>query len=306
MSVPTQYNEIMRVGFIGLGKMGRRMAERLISAGQSLAVFDSDPAAIDYLVTLGAEASASAGALARRVDVIFLSLPTPGVVETVSMELLGGAARIVVDLSTTGPAAAKRIGAVFEKAGIKLVDAPVSGGTTGAEAGTLSIMVSGEEQAVLKLRAQFDVLGKTFYLGAEPGKAQAMKVINNTLCAAANVSAFEGLVLGAKLGLDPRTMLEVINASSGRSFATEVKIPQCILDRSFPMRFATLLLAKDVRLCLGEGERLGVPMPVSAETWKFLESGVEAGLGDVDYAHLITLVEAAAGVQVGAVSEELG
>jgi 3-hydroxyisobutyrate dehydrogenase len=295
----------MRIGFIGLGRMGQRMAGRLLSSGQAPTVFDSNPASVDYLVGHGAQPASSARAMARQVEVVFLSLPTPEVVEAVAMELLGGAARIVADLSTTGPDVAKRIAVAFEKGGMKLVDAPVSGGTTGAEQGTLSIMVSGDEHAVAELRPFFGVLGKMFYLGEQPGQAQAMKVINNTLCAAANISAFEGLVLGAKLGLDPRRMLEVINASSGRSFATEVKIPQCILNRNFPMRFATSLLAKDVRLCLGEGERLGVPMPVSAETHKFLERGIEAGLGEADYAHLITLVETVAGAQFGITREEL-
>lgn len=294
----------MRIGFIGLGKMGQRMAGRLLSVGEPLTVFDSDRAAMARMVALGAQAATSAGALAHRVELVFLSLPTPDVVEAVATELSGGSVRVVVDLSTTGPEAAKRIGAALAKARIKLVDAPVSGGTTGAEEGTLTIMASGEEQVVAALRSTLAPLGRLFYLGKEPGQAQAMKVINNTLCAVANISAFEGMVLGARLGLDPRIMLEVINASSGRSFATEVKIPQCILDRSFPMRFATALLAKDVRLCLAEGERLGVPMPVSAETGKFLERGVESGLGEVDYAHLITLVETAAGTRFGTLPEE--
>jgi 3-hydroxyisobutyrate dehydrogenase len=294
----------MRTGFIGLGKMGQRMARRLAASGQKLTVFDSDPTAIAGLVACGAEAATSAGALAQHADVVMLSLPTPEIVESVARGLAGGEVRLVADLSTTGPEAAKRIGASLDKAGIKYVDAPVSGGTSGAEAGTLSIMVSGDQAAVAELEPLLRLLGKIFYLGREPGQAQAMKVINNTLCAAANISAFEGLVLGAKLGLDPRMMLTVINASSGRSFATEVKIPQCILERSFPMRFTTTLLAKDVQLCLSEGERLGVPMPVSDETRKFLQRGVAAGLGDLDYGHLITLVEKAAGAQFGTAAEE--
>jgi 3-hydroxyisobutyrate dehydrogenase len=288
-----------RIGFIGLGKMGRRMAARLISTDQPVVVFDSNPGAIEHLAALGAEAAASASALARRVDRVFLSLPTPDVVETVATQLLDGSVRIVVDLSTTGPSVARRISAAFKPARIALVDAPVSGGTTGAEQGTLTIMVSGDQRAVTDMQPWLSSLGRQFYLGDEPGRAQIMKVINNTLCAAANVSAFEGLVLGAKLGLDPQMMLEVINASSGRSFATEIKIPQCILDRTFPMRFTTTLLAKDVRLCIDEGERLGMPMPVSTQVHKFLQQGVEAGLGEADYAQLITLVEGPVGIQFG-------
>ncbi len=294
----------MRIGFIGLGNMGQHMAARLLAAGHDVVLFDTNAAAVDRAVGQGGEAAVSAAALGATVEIVFLSLPTPDVVDRVTTDLTAGGVRIVVDLSTTGPEAAARIGATLKGKGIALVDAPVSGGITGAEAGTLAIMVSGDQAAIAEVEPALLILGKIFNLGVEAGQAQAMKVINNMLCAAGAVAAFEGLVLGAKLGLDSKAMLDVINASSGRSFATEVKIPQCVLDRSFPMRFATSLLDKDVRLCLEEGVRQNVPMPVATATREFLARGVEAGFGQVDYGRLITMIEAPAGAQFGYSEED--
>lgn len=293
----------MIIGFIGLGRMGKRMAARLLAAGHSLVVYDTDQNASQRMADDGATVAESLNTLAQQADAIFLSLPTPNVVEAVTRQLSGGRARIIVDLSTTGPKMAKQVGAQLKTTGITLIDAPVSGGTTGAEAGTLTIMLSGDEQALAEVQPYLNELGKHFYLGSEPGQAQSMKVINNTLCAVANVSAFEGLVLGTKLGLDAETMLNVINASSGRSFATEVKVPQCILDRSFPMRFSTDLLDKDVGLCLSEADDLGVPMPVSVAARQFLQQGIDNGFGAKDYAELITMIEREAGVCFGQARE---
>jgi 3-hydroxyisobutyrate dehydrogenase len=299
----------LRVGFIGLGNMGRRMVVRLLGAGWQVLVHDIDEDAIAALVSLGAERGGSTGRMAAAVDTVLVSLPTPGVVEEVltvgGAGLSGGRLRTVIDLSTTGPVVSTRVASILRERNVELIDAPVSGGVTGAEAGSLSIMVSGDGAAFDRVRPLLQVLGsRIFYLGAEPGQAQTMKVINNTLCAAAAISAFEGLVLGAKAGLDPAMMLEILNASSGRSFATEVKVPECILHRNFPMRFSTELLHKDVTLCLQEAERLGVEMSVSQTMRRFLALGVEQGLGRQDYAELIKLLEGPAGACFGSPSTQ--
>lgn len=289
----------MKAGFIGLGRMGYHMAERLLAAKHQLVVFDTDPAALDRLVQSGATAATDVQTLANEVETILLSLPTPDVVSDVARAISHGKARVVVDLSTTGPETSTHIHASLAKEGISFIDAPVSGGPAGAEAGTLAIMLSGEEQAVQQVQPYLDELGRSFYLGSKPGLGQAMKVINNTLCTVSNVAAFEGLILGTKLGLDSKTMLDVINASSGRSFATEVKIPQCILDRSFPMRFTTELLEKDTRLCIDTAKSNDVPMPVSENALAFLQQGIERGFGKEDYGRLITILEEKTGVVFG-------
>ncbi len=298
----------MRLGFIGLGRMGLPMARRLLAAGHELVVFDVNEAAVEALAAVGATKAVSATAVAERVEIGCVSLPTPDIVERVLLGdngLATGTIRIVIDFSTTGPTVARCIAAALGDKGIALLDAPVSGGTTGAEAGTLSIMISGQEASYHEVRPALEAIGKNFfYLGGEPGRAQLMKLINNTLMAAATISAFEGLVLGAKAGLDPQTMLDVIKASSGQSFAISNKIQQCVVDRSFPHRFSTALLDKDVRLCLAEGERLGVTMPVCQQARQFIAFGVSQGFAEQDFGHLIKIYEGWAGTQFGVAKQQ--
>jgi 3-hydroxyisobutyrate dehydrogenase len=301
----------MRIGFIGLGRMGRPMATRLLAAGHQVLVHDVTPAAVEALAAQGAARAASAAEVANEVETVLVSLPTPSVVEQVLTGpdglACGAKVRTVVDLSTTGPTVSARAAGVLGERGISLVDAPVSGGTPGAEAGTLAIMASGEAAAFAAVKPLLQAIGSNiFYLGPAPGQGQTMKIVNNMLCAAAAMSAMEALVLGAKAGLEAQTMLDVINVSSGRSFATEVKIPQCIADRSFPLRFSTELLHKDVSLCIQEAERLGVPMWVNQMVRQFLQFGLSQGLGQKDYAEMIKLIEGWAGAEFGGRPQQEG
>jgi 3-hydroxyisobutyrate dehydrogenase len=293
----------MRLGFVGLGNMGQPMARRLLAAGHELVVFDLNESAVEPLVAAGAIRAVSVADMAEKVEIVCVSLPTPDIVERVLLGeggLGAGRIRIIVDFSTTGPSVAQRIAAGLSERNIALVDAPVSGGTTGAEAGTLAIMISGEEAAYHEVRPALEATGKNiFYLGGKPGAAHLMKLINNTIMATTTMASFEGLVLGAKAGLDAQTMLDVIKVSSGQSFAISNKIQQCVVDRNFPHRFATSLLDKDVRLCLAEGERLGVTMPVSQQARQFIAFGLSQGYADLDFGHLIKILEGWAGTQFG-------
>ena len=286
----------MKLGFIGLGNMGIHMSTRLLGAGHSMIVSDINKKAAAPILKLGAEWAESGRDVASRAHIVFLSLPTPAIVEQVVVGndglIFGTAVRAVVDLSTTGPSVTARLAAMLAERRIAMIDAPVSGGTIGAEAGSLAVMVSGDRPVFDEIEPTLNVIGANiFYLGATPGQAQLMKIINNTLCAAASLATFEGLVLGAKAGLDAKTMLDVINVSSGRSFATEVKVPQCIINREFPMRFATELLRKDVKLCLDEAERLAVPMWLSQNVLQFLTFAVTQGMGQLDYGNIIKIIE---------------
>lgn len=298
----------MRLGFVGLGNMGHPMAKRLLAAGHQLVVFDVNKKAVESLVAAGATEATSAADMTRQVEIVCVSLPTPNVVEDVLLGedgLGAGRVRIIVDFSTTGPSVAERIAASLKDRGIALVDAPVSGGTTGAEAGTLAVMLSGEEAAYQEVRPALEAIGKNiFYLGDKAGAAHLMKLINNTIMATTTMASFEGLVLGAKAGLDAQTMLDVIKVSSGQSFAISNKIQQCVVDRSFPHRFATSLLDKDVRLCLAEGERLGVTMPVSQQARQFIAFSLSQGYADLDFGHLIKILEGWAGTQFGAAKQQ--
>ena len=292
------------IGFVGLGNMGFHMANRLAKAGYSLAVFDVDNKWKNYFEELGVRWVSSLVELANTASVIGVSLPTPQIVEAVlcGSESIseGNKVEVVFDTSTTGPEVIRRAAAALARKDIVLIDAPVSGGTTGAENGTLSVMASGNKEAFDKVRPLLTVIGRSvFYLGDSVGQGQTMKIINNTMCAVSTLASFEGLVLGVKAGLDPKMMLDIVNVSSGRCFATEVKIPECILERNFPLKFTTDLLFKDVKLCLDEADRQGLPMWVSDSARQMLAFSIGQGDGKMDYGNLIKRYEEWAGVQFG-------
>ncbi|WP_415118416.1 NAD(P)-dependent oxidoreductase [Paraburkholderia sp.] len=293
------------IGLIGLGNIGQHFATRLLAAGHPLVVYDTRPEAVERFVKLGAQAAGSALDLASMTDAVFLSLPLPSIVEQVAT-VPGGMidstrARIVVDLSTTGPSVTNAIAHALAQRRIEFLGAPVSGGTVAAEKGTLTIMAAGPRHVFDTMEPWLQVIGKNlFYLGEGHGLGQTMKIINNTLCAVGMVASCEALVFGVKAGLDSATMLDILNVSSGRSFATLEKIPQCILHRDFPMRFTTELIHKDIKLCIEEAEKIGVPMWVSPAARSFLAFSITQGDGNRDYAHTIEHFEKWAGVQFGA------
>jgi len=294
----------MKVGLIGLGNMGYHFGSRLLAAGHQLVVFDSSATALNRLREKGAEVAASSRDLADQAEVVLLCLPMPTIVESVVCAddgvMHGKAVKIIVDLSTTGPSVTDAVASRAAKHNIEWVGTPVSGGTIGAEKGTLTLMASGLDSAFKKVEPILQVLGKNiFYLGSAPSLGQTMKIVNNTLCAVSIVASCETLVYGAKAGLDPQTMLDVINVSSGRNFATQEKIPQCIVNREFPMRFSTDLLHKDIKLCMEEAEKLGVPMTVSAAARQFLAFAISQGDGPKDYARIIHHIEGRAGQEFG-------
>ena len=283
------------------------MAARLRSSGHSLTVADANPSAVSAFLANGGRGANTPAELASRTTIVFCSLPTPAVVETVLVGknglIDGGAVKIVVDFSTTGPQLTASLAKTLETRGIALVDAPVSGGVTGAEAGTLSIMTSGPASALDAVDPMLRMLGKNiFRLGDAPGLGQQMKLVNNMLLAANAVASFEAMVVGVKGGLDATRMLEVLNASSGRSFVTTDKLSQCVLNGSFPMRFATELLHKDVRLGVEEAERVGAPLWMMYAVKHFLTNAMADGAGTTDYCELIRRFEHWAGVEVRATS----
>ncbi|AYD65871.1 NAD(P)-dependent oxidoreductase [Achromobacter sp. LC458] len=291
-------------GFIGLGNMGNPLARRLIQAGHTLHVADTDSAVRQQLEALGAEGHDTPRAVGDAADVVFLSLPDGKVVD----EVLGGErglaaasrAKCVVDLSTVGPVAARRAYDTLAAQGIDYVDAPISGGPTGAERGTLAIMVACPPSRYDALGEVLSHFGKTFYLGAEAGQAQVMKLANNLLSATAVAITSEAMALGVKAGLDPSVMLDVINAGSGRNSATLEKFPRAVLTGTFNVGFAARLAHKDVRLCLEEAERHGVPMVVGSSVREMLVMTTAIHGRDADYADVARMVEDWAGVKIRA------
>jgi 3-hydroxyisobutyrate dehydrogenase-like beta-hydroxyacid dehydrogenase len=283
--------------------MGNPMLTRLIEAGHSVHVYDPAEPAMQVAVQRGARAAASPAGVASAADIVFLSLPTPDVVQKAVVGAAGVAegsrARIVVDLSTTGPRMAAAVaGALAERGRMVFVDSPVSGGVAGAERGTLALMVSCPQAIFAEVAPILKHIGKVFFVGEKPGLGQTLKIINNLLSAAALAISSEGMVMGVKAGLDPQTMIDVINVSSGRNSAIQDKFPKSILPRTFDFGFATGLLFKDVRLCVDEAEALGIPMVVGSAVRQFLTMA-NATFGPAsDFTRMVQVVEQWAGVEV--------
>src|SRR3984893_13907558 len=195
------------LGFIGLGHMGGPMASRLMDAGHSLCVFDTNADALRPLVARGATAGASPKEVASAAPIVLMSLPTPNIVQGVALGeggiIHGAGARMLIDLSTTGPGMATVVARGVNERGIVWVDAPVSGGMAGAKAGTLAVMVSCPKASLDEAEPILKTFGRIFYTGEKPGLAQTAKLANNLLAAAALVVSSEALAMGFKTGLVP-------------------------------------------------------------------------------------------------------
>jgi 3-hydroxyisobutyrate dehydrogenase-like beta-hydroxyacid dehydrogenase len=282
--------------------MGGPMAGRLIDAGHSLCVFDTNPDALQPLIARGATRAKSAADVASKSEIVLVSLPTPAIVQAVMLGENGVAhgnrVKTVIDLSTTGPGVAAIVAKGLSDRMITWVDSPVSGGVAGAQGGTLAVMVSCPQATFTEVEPILKIFGKLFYTGEKPGLAQVAKLGNNLLAAAALVVSSEAVVMGVKAGLDPKVMIDIINAGSGRNSATQDKFPRAILPRTFDFGFATGLSYKDVRLCTDEAEALGVPMVVGAAVRQML-AVTNAKFGpDSDFTSIARVIEEWAGVEI--------
>lgn len=290
------------IGFVGLGRMGSPMAQRLVEAGYDVTVFDTNAAAVAELVAKGAKSAASPKEVASHAEWVLASLPTPDVVKQVALGpdgVIGGTAvKVFVDFSTTGPRVEADVAKGLAEKGIETVDCPVSGGVAGARAGKLAMMAAGKPAVFEALKEVFAHIGRVTYVGEKPGLAQTMKLINNMVSVAALAITSEAMVLGAKAGLDADVMIEVFNAGSGRNSATMDKIPNFVLPRTFDFGFAVGLSAKDSRLCLEEAEAMGVPMVVGSAVRQMLTITRELFGPEADMTNMIRTVEQWAGVEV--------
>ena len=294
----------MDIGFIGLGNMGQPMARRLIEAGHKLVVYDTRNDAVAPLVAMGAQLASSPADVADCVETVMASLPSLQISEKVATGeggvIHGKRIKRFIDLSTTGSRVAAKIAAALAKKNILQIDSPVSGGVGGATKGTLAVMVSGPKTEVDLVKDVLAVFGKVFVIGEKPGMAQTMKLANNFLSATAMAATSEAVAMGVKAGLDPAVMIDVINAGSGRTTASDQKFPQSILPRTFDYGFATALMLKDVRLCFDEAKGFSVPnavMRAVLDQWE--TTNAEYG-GESDFTSIVKMVEKRAGVIVGA------
>jgi len=290
------------LGFVGVGRMGGPMANRLLDAGHTLCVFDTSAEALMPLAARGATIAGSAEDVASSADMVFLSLPTPPIVQAVCLGergvLKGTRIQTLIDLSTTGPTVAGVVAKAAAAHGVSWVDSPVSGGVAGATKGTLAVMVSCDKDTLPIVEPVLKTFGKTFYVGEKPGLAQIAKLANNLLAAAAIVLSSEAVVMGVKAGLDAKTLIDIINAGSGRNSATQDKFPRAVLTRTFDFGFATGLSYKDVRLCLDEAEALGVPMIAGAAVRQMLAITQAKFGADSDFTSIAKVVEEWAGVEI--------
>lgn len=230
--------------------MGRHMATNLAKAGHDLVVFDA--AGTEERAPPGAHVAASAGDVAKRVRTVFLSLPDGTASASVADEIVSAENRLtgcVVDTSTIGVEAAHKIAQALAAAGVEYIDAPVSGGVAGAAAATISTMFAGSAQSYKRLLPMLKAMSKNpFHVGTQPGQGQAMKLANNFLSGLAMVGTSEAICFGLSQGLEMKTMLDVLNVSTGRNTATSDKFPNRILTETYDAGFLSTLYMKDLRL----------------------------------------------------------
>jgi 3-hydroxyisobutyrate dehydrogenase len=274
-----------RIGFVGIGNMGRPMAALLAKAGHAVTLLDRDAVLAQRVAAeIGAHAATDAAALAAASDIVFTMLPNGKIVRDALLGESGIAKHLargtlVIDTSSSYPLGTQELGADLAKLGIGLVDAPVSGGVKRAVAGTLAIMAGGEAEQVERAAAVLGALG-TVYPTGPLGSGHALKALNNYVSAAGLAAAAEALLVAQKFGLEGETVVKVLNASTGRNNATENKLSQFILSGSFASGFALDLMAKDLRAAGLLAEDLGVPAPLlrqSVEMWNRAEQALGSG-----------------------------
>jgi 3-hydroxyisobutyrate dehydrogenase-like beta-hydroxyacid dehydrogenase len=228
------------IGFVGTGRMGGPMAGRLMDAGHSLCIYDTQTEATAPLVARGAQLAKSPAEVASAADIVLVSLPTPDIVKDVALGpdgiIAGNRVSMLIDLSTSGPGAAKLIAEGLKPRNITLVDAPVSGGIRGAVNGTLAVMVSCPEATYETVQPILKNFGKLFYCGDKPGTAQTAKLANNLMAATALVITSEAVAMGVKGGVNARVLIDIINASSGLQQCVRRQVPRCGASRHLRFR----------------------------------------------------------------------
>ncbi|MGL5513102.1 MAG: NAD(P)-dependent oxidoreductase [Sporomusa sp.] len=293
----------MKIGFIGLGAMGKPMALNLMAAGYEVRVYDVRQEAVEELegkVTGGCRTVAE---LASNSDTIICSLPNAKIVESVMTGADGVFAScsqgaVIIDMSSVSPGSSKAIAKKAKEYKIDYVDAPVSGGVSGATAGTLTIMVGADSEVFSKLEPLFDVLGKNVYHVGEVGCGDAIKMINNLLLGCNMAALAEALALGVKCGLSVDTMREVISNSSGRSYALEAKLEKFIMADQYTGGFAVDLQHKDLGIALEASKDEAVPLPITAAAVQVYEAARAKGLNRADMSAIVKVWEDLIGVEI--------
>lgn len=291
-----------RIGFIGLGIMGKPMAHNLLKAGYSLTVYNRSDGPVEELVAAGATAAASPQAVAANADVVItIVTDTPdvqqvllgenGVIHTVAQDA------VVIDMSTISPTATREIASTVQEKGASMLDAPVSGGEGGAIAGALSIMVGGEEDVFNRCLPIFETLGKNIVHVGQSGAGQLTKLCNQIAVAVTNLAMSEALIFGAKSGLDLKKMQNAIQGGAAGSWQLSNLAPR-VLERDFSPGFMVKLQQKDLRLVLQEADRLKLSLPATSLVHHLFHALESQGAGDEGTQALVKVLEQLAGVEV--------
>ena len=285
-----------RVGFVGIGNIGEPVCCHLLDEGYELIIYDADPEALARLAETPAEPAASPEALAIESDVVLLSLPNSDVVEEVVFGEGGlkeglSSSKALIDTSSSRPSSTRGISKRLAAEGIDMLDAPVSGGVLRAREGTLSIMVGGKRAVYEKYRGLLESFGdKIFYVG-DHGAGHLVKALNNLLSATTLASAAEAALLARRAGVAPDAFVEVINASNGRSYSTEVKFPRYILNRTFDDGFALSLMNKDLKIALETAAEMEFPMPIGSALAQIWELAMARGYGQENHTAIYAFLE---------------
>jgi 3-hydroxyisobutyrate dehydrogenase len=296
----------LRVGFIGLGSMGRPMAARLCAAGFGVTVFDARADAVQaFVAQSGGVAAARPADVGSDCDVVITMLPNGDIVRAVVVDADGGLLRtmaagcVLIDMSSSSPTGTQSLGRMLAEHGIAMLDAPVSGGVPRAETGTLSIMVGGDAEVIARCRRVLQSMGERIFDTGPLGSGHALKALNNLVSASGLIAAAEALLIGRRFGLDPHVMIDVLNASTGRNNSTENKFKQFVLSRRFASGFSLDLMVKDLTTALDLAHATGTPAPFSAacrELWAAAQAQLESG---ADHTAVVRWLETLAGTRLG-------
>ena len=283
------------IGFIGLGIMGKPMARNLMKAGYQLVVYNRSPGPMNELAAEGARTASNAREVAEQSDVVITMLPdSPQVQEVMTGEngVLAGAKAnaLVIDMSTISPVVTQQLARAAQARGVRMLDAPVSGGDVGAQQGTLSIMVGGSSEDFERAKPLFEVLGKTIVHVGGTGAGQVVKACNQVVVALTIEAVSEALVLGSKAGVDPEVILQVLSGGLAANRVMEVRGPN-FLQHNFQPGFKIALHQKDLGIALAAGREYGVPLPVTAIVDQMLQILKLRGQGEQDHSALLKLIE---------------
>lgn len=288
------------VGFIGVGSIGRPMCLSIVKRGFPIVAYDLNPEAQRGLKGTEVQVAGALVEVARAADVCVLSLPNSDVVEKVVFGeggLLGELSEgdTVIDTSSSRPSSTREIARRLAAKDIGMLDAPVSGGVSRADKGDLAVMVGGKPDLLDKYRGLLEAFSREIFYVGESGAGHTAKALNNLLSATTLASAAEAVLLGERAGLDPEKLLEIINASSGRSASTEIKFPRYVLNRAFDDGFAINLMNKDVRIALDTASELGFPAVMGSIVGQVWQAAVAQGFGGEGHTAIYTFLEAFTG-----------